>query len=111
MRLAERLPPLTTSSQRQRRMSQFLEWPQFDKPLVEEMANHHGLLAKSSEYSLMSHQGDLRRVLEDKQKLRDRNTARLFSEKLRILEKLRDRDRAIQSATVKTAGAKTAKKS
>jgi hypothetical protein len=59
----------------------------------------------------MSHQGDMQRVLEDKQKLRDRNTAKPFSEKLQILEKLRDRDRAIRSATArKPLGARTAKK-
>lgn len=34
----------------------------------------------------------------DKQTLRERNAAKPFAEKLRVLEKLRERDRAIRSA-------------
>jgi len=40
---------------------------------------------------------DLPRILKDKQERRDRSAAKPFSEKVKILEKMRDRDRSIRA--------------
>lgn len=88
------------------RLAQFLEWSGFDKTRFLDIVERNELVAKWLKFKRVfsddSQGTDMPRRTADKQTWRDEQASKPFAEKIRILEKLRERARSIRSARIVT---------